>query len=822
MASGQLEFDTLLRSLQIEIYLLDDDGNVLARDGATATIVGKPFGQLIPADDRPAWYSSWRAIHTELEESCFEFADVDQRGPRTKRARLFRGDSVPFVVIVEDITREKEIAASLQRYETIFDRAAWGIAVAVGDNATLDFVNPLFAEMHGYSVEQLAGTAIDKIFPPEHRQEIDSHRLQVHESGHASFETWHLRRDGSKFPVRVNASTVVDPQGRVQFRAALVQDISSEHQAAEELRFTNMILKTQQELSPDGILVVDDRGSVISYNARFVEMWRIPAVIIAGGRDHDALQYVLDTVEDPAEFEKRVKHLYAHPEKTSFETIRLRDGRIFDRHSAAMAGANGRRYGRVWFFRDVTEQRRSEHAIRESEERLARVIESAMDAIVVIDEQRRIRVFNAAAEAIFGASSSDVSGQPIDRFLSASFRDLLQDCLDAFSRRGTQNRYMWLPTGLRAVRSDGDEFAVEATISAVESQSQRLLTIILRDVNERVCAANEIRSLQRENVLLKESLAARSEFAEIIGTSAGIRRVIGAIRQVAPTEASVLITGETGTGKGLIAQAIHRASPHAEKVFVTVNCAALPETLIESELFGHEQGAFTGAMTRKIGRFEAADGGTIFLDEIGDLPLPLQGKLLRVLQDGEFERIGGIETLHVKVRVVAATNRDLQSLIATGQFRADLFYRLNVFPIEVPPLRERLSDIEPLARAFIQRYATRMGKAITAIPPNVLEALRAYAWPGNIRELQNILERAVILTQDGQLLLDQGLPSVSAPAAPDETLALLDMEREHILKVLRLTGGRVSGARGAAKLLDIKPTTLESRMKKLGIERANL
>jgi transcriptional regulator with GAF, ATPase, and Fis domain len=281
----------------------------------------------------------------------------------------------------------------------------------------------------------------------------------------------------------------------------------------------------------------------------------------------------------------------------------------------------------------------------------------------------------------------------------------------------------------------------------------------------------------------------------------------------------VLVTGETGTGKELIVRAIHDLSRRKDKLLVKVNCAALPAGVIESELFGHEKGAFTGALMRKVGRFELANRGTLFLDEVGDLPLELQAKLLRVLQDGEFERVGGTQTLKVDVRLIAATNRDLEGAVREERFRADLYYRLNVFPIVTPPLRKRSQDVPRLARHFAMLYASKMGKRVGPLGAEVLERLSAYAWPGNVRELQNVIERAVILSPEGRFELGEIMATPPGAGPKLEARSLEDVERQHILAVLEETGWRVSGDRGAAKILGLKRTTLESRMTRLGIQR---
>jgi formate hydrogenlyase transcriptional activator len=309
------------------------------------------------------------------------------------------------------------------------------------------------------------------------------------------------------------------------------------------------------------------------------------------------------------------------------------------------------------------------------------------------------------------------------------------------------------------------------------------------------------------------------QFDHIVGSSPALESVLAEVERVAPTDSTVLVLGETGTGKELIARAIHNLSPRCGRPFVKLNCAAIPFDLLESELFGHEKGAFTGAVAQKIGRFEMADTGTLFLDEIGDLPLALQPKLLRVLQEQEFERLGSGRTHHINVRLVAATHRDLTQMVARHEFRSDLYYRLNVFPVVVPPLRERREDIRQLVQHFVEVFARRMGKHIEQIPETTMDAFIAYPWPGNIRELQNLIERSVIRSDDG--VLPNPLPSSQTNPIP--TVALQGTLREHeatlILETLRAAGGMIGGPRGAAARLGLKRTTLVSKMKRLGIYR---
>ncbi|MBI5186646.1 MAG: sigma 54-interacting transcriptional regulator [Nitrospinae bacterium] len=333
-------------------------------------------------------------------------------------------------------------------------------------------------------------------------------------------------------------------------------------------------------------------------------------------------------------------------------------------------------------------------------------------------------------------------------------------------------------------------------------------------------ALEEVKQLKNqlsvENLYLREEINLIHSYKDIVGNSEAIRTVLMQIEQVAGTESTVLIQGDTGTGKELVANAIHNLSARKGRLMVKVNCAALPPTLIESELFGREKGAFTGALSKQLGRFELADASTIFLDEIDALPLELQAKLLRVLESGEFERLGSPRTVKVDARIISATNRNLAGLVSEGRFREDLYYRLNVFQIAVPPLRERKEDILPLVWSFVQDFSERMGKRIESIPQMSAEALQAYPWPGNVRELRNVVERAMIITTGTALFVD--VPKI-AESKTVQFRTLEEVEKRHIIEALNTTGWRVSGKNGAAKVLGLNPKTLESRLQRLGIQR---
>ena len=471
---------------------------------------------------------------------------------------------------------------------------------------------------------------------------------------------------------------------------------------------------------------------------------------------------------------------------------------------------------------------RAESEIREREEKSRRLIHSAMDAIIELDHDLNIRGLNFAAEKVFACKSEQAIGTNLMKLLSPDSCRKVNLLTHDLQSRPEGEQYLWIPGNLEAVRPDGVAFPAEASISRYEVHRNTYYTLILRNVNDRIQAERTIQSLMVEAEYLREEIEALQNFGDVIGESKELRRALREVHQVAPTDSTVLILGETGTGKELIARAIHSASSRKDKALIKVNCAAIPPALMESEFFGHEAGAFTGALKKREGRFELADGGTIFLDEIGELPLDVQAKLLRVLQEGEYERVGSSRTMRVDVRIIAATNRNLQDLIREGKFREDLYYRIHVFPIKIPALRERKEDVILLAQTFADNFARKMGHKLKPLSAEARMRLKAYHWPGNVRELQNVMERAVITSVDGNLNLERALPDLPRETGQDvessdervwKAQEMEEIERNNLLRALELAGWRISGKEGAAQLLDLKPSTLTSRMKALGIRR---
>ncbi|MEN6507666.1 MAG: sigma 54-interacting transcriptional regulator [Smithella sp.] len=495
---------------------------------------------------------------------------------------------------------------------------------------------------------------------------------------------------------------------------------------------------------------------------------------------------------------------------------------------------------------DITVQKQTEEALKSSETRYRRLFESARDGILILDaETGQISDVNPFLMEMLGYSHDEFLGKKLWEIGAFKNSDATKAAFGELQRKGYV-RYEDLPLETK----DGRQIAVEFVSNVYLVNHHKVIQCNIRDITERKViaealqkahrelerrveertvelrtAVSEIKALkdqlEAENTYFRQEIKTKHKFGDILGQSDGLKYVLYRAEQVAPANTTVLILGETGTGKELIAFAIHGMSPRRDRPLITVNCAALPANLIESELFGREKGAFTGADTRQIGRFEVANGSTICLDEIGELPLEVQAKLLRVIQHSQFERLGSSHTIKVDVRIVATTNRDLEEEVRKGRFRQDLYYRLNVFPITVPPLRQRKEDIPLMVNAFMERYSRKLGKQITSIQKGTMKALQDYPWPGNVRELESIIERAVILCPGPVLQLTDKL-AISSPSLSSAVRTLEEAERHQILKILSETRWRIEGKDGASAILGLNPSTLRARMHKLGIVRQEI
>src|SRR5690348_5272009 len=492
------------------------------------------------------------------------------------------------------------------------------------------------------------------------------------------------------------------------------------------------------------IFMLDPLGRVVTWNsgAERIKGYSAEEII---GQDFSRF-YTQDDIDRgiPAEQLKKA----AETGRSEDEGWRVRkDGSRFWANAiiTAIRGKDGELEGFAKVTQDFTERRRVEEDLRESEKRFRSLFEASPDAIVLSDKNGKITELNGQVEKFFGYSRGELIGQPVEILVPERFRQSHPQRRAEYSEK-SRTRPMGAGLELFGRRKDGSEFPADIMLSPVELVGGKMVLSVIRDISEKIRAKEALERKEREKQYLQEELRLDHSFKEIIGESAGLKRVLKQVEVVAATDVTVLILGETGTGKDLVARAIHQLSSRRGQTLVKLNCAAIPTGLLESELFGHEKGAFTGAVAQKIGRLELAHQGTFFLDEVGDLPLELQPKILRALQEKEFERVGGTRTIPVNVRLVAATNRDLTKMLNEGQFRSDLYYRLRVFPITVPPLRERREDIPLLVRYFVDKHSRRLYRKIETIPPETMRALVRWDWPGNIRELENFIERAVILT----------------------------------------------------------------------------
>ncbi len=509
-----------------------------------------------------------------------------------------------------------------------------------------------------------------------------------------------------------------------------------------------------------------------------------------------------------------------------------KDGSSFPVHyTSTPIRENGIITGAVVIFRDVTTLKETQHSLARLQRHNELLLKAAGEGICGFDCSGNITFINPAALTLLGWTDQHTENRSIHDLFGrdepkASHYCPVQNIIKGKHRFQAHDKRFW--------RFDGSSFPVDFVSTPILEEGQlQGVVLVFQDITERKLGEEKLKSalkeieqlknrLQAENIYLQEQINLNHQFEDILGQSSALKSVLRQVEQVAPTDTSVLIMGETGTGKELFARALHNLSHRKDRPLVKVNCAALPSNLIESELFGHEKGSFTGATARRTGRFELAHEGSIFLDEIGELPLELQAKLLRVLQEGEIERLGDSTPRKIDVRIIAATHRNLKQMVNEGKFREDLYYRLNVFPLNLPPLRERKRDISLLAHCFIHKYAQKTGKTITQIPHAVIENLQKYHWPGNVRELENVIERAIILSTSESLQIPELIKA--PPSSPHHDISfqsISSMEKAHIIRVLEHTDWRISGQQGAATILEMHPNTLRSRMSKLGIRRGN-
>jgi formate hydrogenlyase transcriptional activator len=713
-----------------------------------------------------------------------------------------------------------EHAGSLRVFfEKLFEFSPDAILVTRPDGQITE-ANSQAQKVFGYTRNELVHLRVEDLIPDRFRESHPAHRANYTAQPHTrpmgiGLELYARQKDGSEFPVDIMLSPVDTPEGQVFL--SVIRDITRRKRAEEALKASEELFRSLvQGVKDYAIFMLDPEGRVSSWNAGAQRLKGYTTEEILG--QHFSIFYPKEDIEaGKPQMELKTATIEGKIQEEGWR-VRKDSSRFWaDVLITALRGENGELLGFAKVTRDFTERRDAEERLRTSENRFRSLFESSPDAIVVTDHHGKIAEVNGQVERFFGYKRGELIGQPIETLVPERFRQRHVGDRQRYADQ-PQTRLMGAGLELYARRKNGTEFPVDIMLSPVQAEEKLVLSVI-RDLSEKVRIQQELERSAREKQYLEEELNLDNSFEDIVGESDKLKRVLKQVETVAATDVTVLILGETGTGKDLIARAIHQLSPRRDRTFVKLNCAAIPTGLLESELFGHEKGAFTGAISQKIGRLELAHQGTLFLDEVGDLPPELQPKLLRALQEKEFERLGGTRTIPVDLRLIAATNRNLEKMVADREFRSDLYYRLRVFPVTIPPLRERREDIPLLVRYFVTQHARQMDKRIETIPADVMKALTKWTWPGNVRELENFIERSVILTRGTTLRIPYAELEMSAPASNDGDSTLETSEREHILKVLRECKGVIAGANGAAARLGLKRTTLNSKLKKLGVER---
>jgi formate hydrogenlyase transcriptional activator len=758
--------------------------------------------------------------------------------------------------IVRDI-REKNVQEQLARkhlsemelynstVKNIRDQIFW-----VEKNGKLIRANEAVSRESGYTSAELSNMTVFDLNPSLTEEEWDKGWVQTKQDGQMILETEHRDKEGNFYPVEVTnnfiehagieyfCSSVRDIRKRKQEEGILLaiaestSALTGEDYFRELTKFITGTLNVQYsmvvscsdaDVTKLRMLSYVDRKE-IKENIEY-DLHGTPCEIVMQGKEF----FCADKLDETFPRERGIKSWVAVPIYSPATNKVIGNIAAFDRipmvneqnHLAILrifASRAGAEIDRIKAEEKLTIANANlKILLKESEERFRDLFEEAPIAYVHEGLDSRFIKANRAALNILGVKPEEVPYM-VGKDMAPKTPDAQRRMKEAFESvgRGTDTSGVVL----ELLRHDNGQPIWIQWWSNPDVGGQFTRTMFI-DITDKVLMEREQARLQAQNQYLREEIKLNNNFEEIISKSKNFQKVLQQLEKVASTDATVLILGESGTGKELLARAVHNISNRSKRPLVKVNCATLPTNLIESELFGHEKGAFTGAMDKKIGRFELADGGTIFLDEIAELPVELQAKLLRVLQEGEFERLGNPRTMKVNVRVIAATNRNLEQAIEKKEFREDLFYRLNVFPIISPPLRDRKEDIPLLVKHFCQKHEAKIGKKIIHIEPEVTDALMEYNWPGNIREVENLIERAMIISHGNTLEYGDWLP-VSKNSGSNQKSTLLkleDVEKEHIIDILKKTNWKISGEKGAAKLLGLNATTLEARMKKMGIKR---
>jgi formate hydrogenlyase transcriptional activator len=803
----------------------------------------------------------WRELLREgFQRGEFRF----RRGDGTYRSfdHFTKANFLPdrHISILRDITSRQSIEAALRESNERFRLLVADLkdyAIFMTDTAgRIVSWNAGAERMLGYRAEEILGKNLTVFYTREDIENGVPQKLiaEAGSKGRLEAEGWPVRKDGTRFWASFVLTALRDEKGELRGYAKVTRDMSERRAALEALEEGEQRFHSVLDASPSVVFIKDTEGRYIYVNPQFEKLCELPASQVPGKTDFEifpAAQAEVFVANDRKVFEAQAPMV--------FEEVARQDDGLHTSvvNKFPLLDTKGKIYAVCGTVTDITAHKRAEATIQ-----LLLEISEKLNSTLDVDQLMEYLVLGAiklvdAESGYSGLRSADglachnhflgESPVPLDFswppgkglpgwLLVHKVPYLTNDAAnDAQCLREIRERF-----GIRSALSVPILDARGEVIGFFQVHNKKDNLGFTPSDREHAMAVSQIASIAIQNALayrqlaeikdklaveklyLENELRTQYGFPELVGESSGLKSILKQIETVAPTDATVLILGETGTGKELIARAIHNLSPRRERTFVKLNCAAIPTGLLESELFGYERGAFTGALSQKIGRLELAHHGTLFLDEVGDIPLELQPKLLRALQEKEFERLGSTRTIPVDLRLIAATNRDLGQMVRDREFRSDLYYRLNVFPVFVPPLRARPADIPLLTRHFVEKSAHRLNKHIDTIPARTVEALAKWHWPGNVRELENFIERAVILTEGTSLQVPLAELTPSDEAGRPAPISLDDAEREHILKALRESGGVVGGAHGAAARLGIKRTTLNSKMRKLKITRRDV
>jgi PAS domain S-box-containing protein len=715
---------------------------------------------------------------------------------------------------------EDALRVSEQSFRLIVDGIA-GMVAIMTSTGEMQVVNRQVSDYFGKTLEGLKGwSTSDVVHADDLPSVISAWRHSVETVSPYDVDHRLRRADGAYRWFHARGLPLVDTDGRIVLWYVLLTDIDERKRASETLQQSEERYRTVLETATDAVISIDPGGQIIFANPATTKTfgYQIPEMI---GQPLTMLmpEYMRELHKAGFQRYQETNERHIHWQGVQLTGLR-KSGEEFPIEVSFGEVVKDGQHIFTGFIRDITERKQAEERSRAQEVELRQVLELAPQHITVLGPDGSRLYLNRAGLSYYGLTLEEWQSCDAERLFHADDRErmmserkikFLSDSPHEVEARLLRNdgKYRWFLFRRNPIR-DGLGHITRWYSSATDIEDRK-------EAEQR---------LQHENVALREEIDKTSMFEEIVGGSPALRSVLARVAKVASTDSSVLITGETGTGKELIARAIHKRSHRSGRAFISVNCAALAPSLVSSELFGHEKGAFTGAMQRRLGRFELADGGTIFLDEVGEFPADIQVALLRVLQEREFERIGGTQSIRVDVRVIAATNRDLEAAAANGTFRSDLLYRLNVFPIEAPPLRKRIDDIVMLLEYFVQRFAKKIGKTFRMIDKRTLELFKSYDWPGNVRELQNVVERSVIVSPDDVFCVDEAwlfADSRRAPSQqqPESAHGDSSRERQIIEAALAECRGRISGPNGAAARLRIPPSTLESKIKKLKIPKTH-